>query len=925
VRCSRKFSATRPLTAILIVAGFCSWNNVRAADESLAPPAPLTQSASPGSTGSAVLTLAAAERAHDLGLPSIAAEIYRQLRDVPGADRAALSLALVSALLDSGDASAAEKVLAEMPEPHEAAWHLRAGLAALQLRKREVAQAEWDIIKADDVPFADRAWYWFLTGALYDTVPYRDGATIAKANQYYTNAELAATTELARARFQLAGEQVRMSLLANPSESALRQVRETYENFKGRTLGHDSAKSYAVMLASLGRRSEAATFLERVLVTVPAQERAARDEMRFVLGLIGERGKGGAGRNALNQLLESGQNLVRERQALQLLAEASRDEPARGEFRKDLTKWIASKPPHPVLESLYFYRAQLALSDKDYVRAEEDANALLKQFPLSPLRVHALTMLTQSAWEQRRYRAAAEHARKARAEMGASSNVAQVPTLSDAASTPVTKIVPVVVSPRVRADLGVLEAEASFRAGDYRTAADAYAALLRERPAELEPKRIGELMFQRVLAEIKAPSGEPGKVLDELEHDPAFDVENRWQAEWNLARALQLQGEAGVKEAFARLNSLLREPSADAAALKPDLRARMAWLRARLSFENGEPAETIRLVDSLLKSPFEVEPALKTEIASVLMLLKARAEFEVERETVAVETLKQLRADYPKTDAAISSYLIEAEHYAAQDKIDDARNRLIMLTDNPDPHYKSSPYVPYALYRLALLSERLGREENLKEANQRIEDLVKSPATAADPTLLFAARLRQGDILRKLNQFPQAQQAYEDLVNRYPRRPDVVLAQLALADCHNVQSSGEDPAHATHADTAQLLFEQLRDRVDAPADVRVEAGYKLGALLARRGKKDQAARVWWTDVVSPFLIDQPKRFEREAKRPYWLARTLCDLGDLQEKSGRLEEAKSAYLLVLEKRLPFGEAIARARLQQLGVRPAKSGE
>src|SRR5204863_8818776 len=109
---------------------------------------------------------------------------------------------------------------------------------------------------------------------------------------------------------------------------------------------------------------------------------------------------------------------------------------------------------------------------------------------------------------------------------------------------------------------------ASCRAGDYRTAADAYAALLRERPAELEPKRIGELMLQRVLAEIKAPSGEPGKVLDELERDSAFDIENRWLAEWNLARALQLQGESGIKEAFARLNRLLHDPATDDVSLK---------------------------------------------------------------------------------------------------------------------------------------------------------------------------------------------------------------------------------------------------------------------------------------------------------------------------------------------------------------------
>jgi tetratricopeptide (TPR) repeat protein len=483
---------------------------------------------------------------------------------------------------------------------------------------------------------------------------------------------------------------------------------------------------------------------------------------------------------------------------------------------------------------------------------------------------------------------------------------------------------PVAISPRFKAELGVLEAEARFRATDYRSAADAYAAVLLERPRELGPGRIGQLMFQRVLAEIKAGSGDAARVLDELERDPLFDMENRWQAEWSLARALQVQGRAGAGEAYARVTALLREPVAGSSRMMPELRAKMAWLQARLSFDNGNPAETIRLIEGQLKAPVEIDPALRREISSTLTLLQARSEFALGREPLALETLKRLRAEHAKTDAALYSYLIEAEHYAAQDKIDEARNTLIKLTDDPD--YRQSQYVPYALYRLALLSERLGREDNLKEANQRIEDLVKTPAAVADQTLYFAARMRQGDILRKRNDFPNARAAYEDLINRFPQRPDVVLAQLALADCYSVQAVPDNPSSPnSQSDAAQLIYEQLRDRVDAPRDVRVEAGYKLGALLVRRGRVEEAAKVWWADVINPFLRQETKSTEPDAKRPYWLARTLCELGDLQEKRGRLEEAKAAYLLVLERRLPFGEAIARARLQQFGVPAPKTGQ
>jgi tetratricopeptide (TPR) repeat protein len=343
----------------------------------------------------------------------------------------------------------------------------------------------------------------------------------------------------------------------------------------------------------------------------------------------------------------------------------------------------------------------------------------------------------------------------------------------------------------------------------------------------------------------------------------------------------------------------------------------MAWLQARLSFEAGDPSRTIELVDRLLVLPLEVEASLKSEIASTAILLRARAEFALNREAAALETLKRLRSEFPKTDAAASSFLIEAEQYADQEKIDEARKSLINLTDNAD--YKNSEYVPFALFRLASLAERLGRPENLQEANKRIEELVMHPAATGQADLIFAARLKQGNIFRKRNDFAAAQRAYEYLINQYPRRPDVVLAQLALAETHNAQSTSRDPSSAepSHEDSAQLIFEQLRDRVDAPRDVRVEAGYNLGLLLARRGKKAEAVTTWF-DVVHRFLKEETNSFEADAKRPYWLARTLRELGDMLEKLGRLDEAKEAYRLLLDKRLPHGDAIARTRLEQLGV-------
>lgn len=898
------------LLVALAVGALGGW--APAAQDRLNPPAPLGRGESGPSIGAEAMALAAAQRAQDLGFPGLAADLYRQAREMPGGDRVRISLALATALLDANRPQEAEKILGEIREPRGSAWHLRAGLAAAQLRQLDGARAGLAAVREVELSADDLPWYWFLQGELVDLAKTGE---VSRANEFYRRAEEAARTELGRARFQLAAETLRLRL-GSTSEADRKVMRENYERYQGKPLGYGFAQTYAVALDASGQKSEAITFLQGVLVGLPRREQRAWDNLRLVLGLIGDKSRAGTGRNALSQLLESGSDPLRQRQALQILAAESGAEPERGHLRTLLAKLLGQQPDHPIKESLLFFRAQLALLEANYSVAEEDANTLLRQYPLSPLRAHAFGVLTQSAWEQRRYRQAASNAQKTRAE------------LRGAAGAPTPA--PESASRSVQAMLGVLEAEAWFRAGlaagdrsDFRSAADAYAAVVRERSAELGAKRLGGLMYQRVLAEIKSGSNAGAKVIDELEPDPAFDLESRWQAEWSLARALQLQGDAGIKEADARVTKLLRTEAGGASGLKPELRARMAWLQTRLSFDSGDPARTIELVQGLLARPLEIDAALKTEIVSTAVLLRARAEFALGREAAALETLKQLRSDNPTSDAAASSYLIESEHYAELEKIDEARNRLISLTDNPA--YKGNEYVPFALFRLASLAERLGRPENLQEANKRIEELVASPTSAGHTDLIFAARLKQGNIFRKLNDFAAAQRAYEDLVNRYPRRPDVVLAQLALAETHTAQSAPRGDGSTTdamHADSAQLIFEQLRDRVDAPRDVRVEAGYNLGLLLARRGKSEEAVLAWGRDVVVPFLKEEKKPFEPDAKRPYWLARTLRDLGELLEKLGRLDEAKEAYQLILDKGLPFGDAVARARLGQLGVNPPK---
>ena len=848
--------------------------------EPLTLPVPLAPPPSGDSPGEAALALASARRAQDLGFPSTAVALYRSMLGAPGADTGRLTLDLASALLDDGDVAGAGRVLDAYPGPRGAGWHLRAGLVAAYGKKFELARADLAGARIEELDAAERGWHYFLQGILADaTDPVR-------AAGFYQQAAGAAVSNLQRARFLLAEEQVRLRM-GGVTEAQLDADQKNAATYQNQKIGYGFTREYAIALNALGRKQQAIDALQNALRMLPPEESSEADHFRLLLGLIAGAGTG-VGRHELYELLDSGTDPDRQRIALQLLVRSSKAGAPRVELSGRLDRLIADPSPPPILESLLLCRAQLRLGDAHlglnesaslYASAEDDARALLEKFPGSPLKAQAYGVLAGSAWEQHRYRTSADYAFKAGGELEPGP---------------------------ARAQFAVLVAESWFRAGlqgrdagDFRSAADAYAAALRAHPEGVAPS---VLMFQRVQSEIEADALTTAvSVLDELAHDPAFEPRERWEAEWNLARALEARGEA--EEAYDRVNRLLQGSRPE--SLPPELRARMAWLQARLSFDVKKPEETLRLADALAAMTAGLSPELGTDIASMGALLRAEADFQLGRDEQAEASLRDLRLRFPRSESTVYSYIVEANRYAQEDKVIDAQRLLTKLADDfPD----DAIYEPYALYQAALQAERLGTEKNLGEAYRLLESLVKNPKYASSE-LIFPARMRQGDLLRELNQFPQAQQVYELLVNssEFSRNPDAILAQLALAECHEAQSAN----NPSHADSAQRIFEDLVERVDATPDVRVEAGYNLGKILSRTDP-GKAQAVWWNEVVDAFLVKPGGPKGLGPKGRWWLARTLLDVGLLYEQQGRLDEAKRAWLLWIDTGLP-DEAIARERL------------
>ena len=820
-----------------------------------------------------------ANAALQAGFPATAATGFRELlRDpaLPIGTKHRVTLALATALLDAGELAAAESTLQSYNGPRNASYQLRAGLLAAIGRRNAQAKAALAAGKIDDLPAADRGWWLFLQAIVADA----DGETV-QANNFYDQASRAAVGDLQRARFVLGQEQSRLRS-GQVNEAQLATLRGNMERFQGQRTGYTYVRTYAAALAGLGRAAEAQGVLQRQLAVLPPTERDAADQLGLMLGLIAGEGSV-AGRTAFRQLLRDGQRPDTQRLALQLLARGAKTPAEREQLRRDLSELIGAPTQNAIIENLMLARAQAALLDKAYALAEEDARALLERYQGSNLKAEALGVRLAVAWDQKRYRTAADVIVQLRA---------------------------FVAEGHDRAELGVLLAEAFFRAGtmsanpsEYHNAADAYAAALHELPAVVPA---GTLIFQRVLSDIRADQLDAAaKQLDEAATTAGFDAVSRWQAEWNLVKEMQVRGQAAA--AYARVERLL---AGGAQGVPEELRIRLMWLRAKLSFDNSKPDTTLSQADellTLLQKGGLVDTALRTDVTSTAQLLKAQALLALNRDKEGVALLDTLRADHHNTAAAQYSYLVQAGHLTQRGDMAGAQRVLISFVDTTE--YRQSEYAPLALYEAALNLERQGLDRHLEEANKLLERLVN---TYPRDDLVFQARLKQGDLLRKLNFFPQARQVYEDLINNSGLHPDVLLAQLALADCLFAQGANS----VVNYESAATIYERLRDLPSAPVDLRAEAGYKWGYALAKRAQPAKAQPVFWS-VVNDFLLDGALAAKLGAKGRYWISRSLLELGQIQEDAGRLDEAQRAYQLIVVNKLS-GLALAQAKLARFGA-------
>jgi tetratricopeptide (TPR) repeat protein len=808
--------------------------------------------------------LASADEALAAGLPSVAADLYARAMAVGG--EGDLVHKLATALSASGRGADAALLLSEKPVATPL-WKLDMAVALLLQDKADEARPlltlpfDENALPAESVP-----WYHFALGMLKAASGDAKGASdeyaraVQNAPQY-----LSSRVELAMLRDELEKGPVTADTIGS--------LREKVRSAAGQREGFEAARLLAVALAKSDRQMEALSVIDEALGYAGVAESGMRERLLILLAqLAGPETQ--RGRTALQEIL---MNPASDRHSMMnavAMLYSAEDAAGPDAFRGVLDAVISANPSHPLMDALLLLRSDNALKAGRYDDSSFDARRIVDQFPASTLRHAALRTMAYIAFVRTppQYRTAASTLAGLRGE------------LPDGPE---------------RAQTGVLIADCFFLNGDFANAAAAYTDAFDE-PV---PDR-GLVFYQMVLSLIRAGRGDEARAaLDAARGDPSIDLESRWKAEWNLIYSMRALGRQ--TEAFARLDALLSATGADQPP--PTLRLRLLWLQAQLSLEAGQSGRTPGMCGSILEELARggsgaPEASQKEEIASQTMLLKARAELSLGNDTAAEATFEGLRVTYPDSVAAQNSYLVQARSLARRERLVDAQRLLLSLADR----YPQSDLAPVALWEAALSAEQRGLEATYREALQLLDRLVGSYPQSA---LVFHARLRQGDILRKLNDFGTALLAYEDVMNRFPSHPDLHLAQMGRADCI-IALSATNPAR--RADGI-AVYERLMERRDLPGDFLAEASFKWAYNVDKQGDSVRAIDAYWSLLSSH--VSDASGSSLSPRGRYWISRAAVELGQLLESAGRYGEARRVYTLMLESNLP-GRALARARLKRL---------
>lgn len=660
-----------------------------------------------------------------------------------------------------------------------------------------------------------------------------------------------------------------------PKNEVLEDLRNTFINAKGSAV-FAAAKQYAIALWAKSNIDEALTVLDlekqfkRFRSNISLVQ---REELRLLRVMISGTESTEA-QLALAELIRSGSSLEVMEIALQLLSQQSE---VSSVFTDLLNEIIARDDAHALVGQMYYYRSQLALTRGELVVAKSDAEKMLENYPGLDRINDALFILAFAALENDppQFRTAADFLIQLRNKTESSDSISEL-------------------NERI--------GDCYYLNKDFKNASQYYNLAL-----SLKPEVLGQIFLKITSASILGGElDEALNYLDQISLNQVSYSRERWQAEWNISQGLIRNFRAN--EALNRVRVLNQGVSEE---VPLELALRLVWLELKLSLEldpESDVVEMITRVDQSLRrlesnlSANDYESTSSALLTGEFLLLKGIFEYRNDRIDAAKGAFEALRKKYASSIAAERSYLIEAAELESRGAYTEAQKVMLYLVDT----FPESQLAAQCIFEAAILNERQGTG-NYVESIRLLDRLASNYPNSP---LVYRARLKQGDLLRLLNDFTGAQLIFETLVNGEPEHPLRHIAELSLAECMLALAKSDAKKLAKVASN----LERLVDLPSLSLDFKLEVMYKWAFALLEADAPEQA-RVILAQSIAENLLDTKSASELGSAGRYWASRTLLELGEQMKIAGDLAEARIIFQKLIAYNLP-GRGLAQTRIDSL---------
>jgi tetratricopeptide (TPR) repeat protein len=663
-------------------------------------------------------------------------------------------------------------------------------------------------------------------------------------------------------------------------ETQLLNLQTRLQAAAGEAAAFPFARQYAIALHAAGRSAEATAAIDQQLAVSTDFGVREREQLLLLKGMI-LGADTGDGRAAFRELIRGGSHREAMAIALQLLAMQARpDTPESSNLASFLDELVTRSEPHPLLGEIYLIRAQLSLDRNDIALAEEDARHLLERFPglHSIHRAYHVLGLSALRRDPPQYRTAANFFQQYR----------------DAVNDPL-----------LRQQLAIIIGDCYFLNQDFDNAAEFYRAAWQSTDSD-DP--LPPIFLRMISAHLRANAVDQAiEWVDDASARERVSATALWRAEWNLTRYLSANNRS--EEALQRIQDRLASIPDSPAELNR-IRLHLLWLKTRLSQSLDQGDSTMETLQQLLEGIDTLEDSSeKNTLLAEALLLQSEILLQANDFEQARDTLQSLRTNFANSAPSDRSFFVEAAYLTQRGEIASAQERLFEFSRSSE----QSPLAAQALFDSAILAEQLG-PDFFRESLQRLDRLAERYPNS---TLVFLARLRQGDLLRRLGDFPSAQSVYETLLTRFPEHPMRYAAELGRADSLLALSRNDPSALAE----IQQIYERMLDLPRLTTSIRAEILYKQAHTLIQRELTDAAINALMRLVATFLNLNDTEAGlslqDLDENGRYWLARGLLDLGSLLEEEGRLREARRSYLTIERLGLP-GRQLGRNRADALRI-------